>query len=369
MRKLLQITLRKPVSWLARKLSSSPRKNEIFSSLTQLLHNIRAGKHGYPPAIPFDINTAKFIILSDQHKGAKDEADDFRNTETNYMCALQHYYDEGFTFINLGDCEELWECSPSVVIDKNRLTLLEEAQFQAVGRYHRIFGNHDLEWNYAIQQNLFLRPIFGPRLEVKEGLLLTTSYNEKTFSIFLAHGHQGDRRSDGNAFSKWFVAAIWTPIQRFLEITVDVISESFELVDEHNILMYEWSATQDNLLFISGHTHKPVFASLDHMDRLATQLQRAHETGNADDVAAIEQEIERRKQEYRGKKIIKTMAKPSYFNSGCCCYSDGDLTGIEIEGGFIRLIKWRCNDGKGDKRILEEAPLYYIFEQLGEQEK
>lgn len=370
MRKFLQKLLRKPVSALARKLSSSPRKKEVFYSLSCLLRNIREGKQGYPAPIPFNINTARFAVLSDQHKGAKDLADDFKNTETNFLCALQHYYDEGFTFINLGDCEELWEATPSSIIEHNRLTLLEEAQFQAVGRYHRIFGNHDLEWRYAIQKNYYLRPIFGSHLDIKEGLLLTTTYNNQEFSIFLAHGHQGDRRSDGNAFSKWFVAAIWTPIQRYLEISIETISDSFELVDEHNILMYEWSATQDNLLFISGHTHKPVFASLDHMDRLANQLQRAKSENNQEAVASIQAEIERRKQEYKGKKIVKSMAKPSYFNTGCCCFPDGDLTGIEIEDGFIRLVKWRCVEGKGHKRVLEEAPLYYLFdEMMGRREK
>jgi hypothetical protein len=365
MRKILQKVLRKPVAWMAQKLSSAPRKKEVFSSLSLLYEGIMNGKHGYPPAIPFHLESGRFAILSDQHKGAKDLADDFRNTEANYMCALQHYYDNGFTFINLGDCEELWEATPSVVIEKNRLTLLEEAQFQAVGRYHRIYGNHDLEWNYAIQQTFYLRPIFGPDLNVKEGLVLTTTYNDQPYSIFLAHGHQGDRRSDGNAFSKWFVAAIWTPIQRYLEISIDVISDSFELVDEHNILMYEWSVTQKNMLFISGHTHKPVFASLDHMDRLANQLEKAREAGDTTAIDMIQKEIARRKQEYRGKKIVKTMARPTYFNTGCCCYPDGDLTAIEIEDGFIRLVKWRCVDGKGKKTILEESPLYYLLERVG----
>lgn len=364
MRKILQKLFRKPVAWLALKLSSSPRKKQVFSSLSLLLENIRQGKQGYPPAVPFDLNTGRFIFLSDQHKGAKDFADDFRNTEANYMCALQYYYDNGFTFINLGDCEELWEATPSQVIEKNRLTLLEEAQFLASGRYHRIYGNHDLEWNYAIQQSIYLKPIFGPTLSIKEGLLLTTDYNNETFSVFLAHGHQGDQRSDGNAFSKWFVAAIWTPIQRYLEISVEVISDSFELVDEHNILMYEWSATQNNLLFISGHTHRPVFASLDHMDRLANQLERAKQIGDVELISSLQQQIDQRKQEYQGKKIIKTMAKPTYFNTGCCCYPDGDLTGIEIEDGFIRLVKWRCIDNKGIKTVLEESPLYYLFERI-----
>lgn len=365
MRKILQKLLKKPVTWLALKLSSAPHKKQVFSSLNFLYENIRDGKAGYPPSIDFDFTNAKFIILSDQHKGAKDLADDFRNTESNFMTALQYYYDEGFTFINLGDCEELWETTPSKVVEKNRLTLLEEAQFLASDRYHRIYGNHDLEWHYLIQQNLFLKPIFGPRLTIKEGLLLNTIYKDKKYSIFLAHGHQGDQRSDGNAFSKWFVAAIWTPIQRYLEISMDRLSDSFELVDAHNILMYEWSATQENLLFISGHTHKPVFASLDHMDRLAKQHEKAIASNDNALIASIQMEIEKRKKEYQGKQFVKTMAKPSYFNSGCCCFGDGDLTGIEIRDGFIRLVKWKAEGKKGSRIVLEESPLFYVFDQLG----
>jgi len=82
-----------------------------------------------------------------------------------------------------------------------------------------------------------------------------------------------DKRSDGNPFSTWIVAAVWTPIQRFLDININTTSDSFELVDAHNIMMYDWSATQKQLIFISGHTHKPVFASLDHIDLLTHQLQ------------------------------------------------------------------------------------------------
>lgn len=362
MRRLLQKIFRKPITWLALKVSSSPKKEDVFNSLDLLIDNIRKEKAGYACPIPFDMNTGKFIVLSDQHKGGKDLADDFRLTEKNYMCALQHYYDNGFAFINLGDCEELWESTPGTVIEKNRLTLLEEAQFLASGRYHRIYGNHDLEWNYPIQQSLYLKPIFGPQLKIYEGLLLTTSYNDKKYNIFLAHGHQGDQRSDGNAFSKWFVAAIWTPIQRFLEISIDTISDSFDLVDKHNIMMYEWSATQENLLFISGHTHKPVFASLDHIDRLAKQLEKATSENDTEMIANINAEMGRRKKEYEGKKLVKTMARPTYFNTGCCCFSDGDLTGIEIDSGYIRLVKWKANAVGGERMVLEESPLFYLFE-------
>jgi predicted phosphodiesterase len=364
-RKFLQNVLRKPISRLADRLSSSPRKKDVFNSLTALLTDISAHKGDRGLVIPFDCEKDKFIIVSDQHKGGRDLADDFMGAEKNYLAALEYYFDNGYSLVNLGDCEELWENTPKVVMEKNQASMREEARFQEGGRYFRVFGNHDLEWKYLIQQNLYLKPVFGSALKIYEGILLRISHKKEDFHIFLSHGHQGDQRSDGNAFSMWFVAAIWTPIQRFLEVTINTISDSFELVDKHNIMMYEWSATQPNTVFISGHTHKPVFASLDHIDRLARQLEKAKEMNDAQAVALITHQLEKRKIEYAGKKIVKTMAHPSYFNTGCCCFNDGDITGIELEDGFIRLIKWEEEkDGLIKRKVLEEAPLYYIFDQL-----
>lgn len=364
MRKFLQRLLRKPMVRIANLLSSKPEKEAVFDALTKLRQDILDGKKEKGMILPFDADKARFIIFSDQHKGGKDEADDFVPAEANYIAALQHYYAEDFTFINLGDCEELWENTPAVAIEKNRVSLLEEVKFLLADRYHRIFGNHDLEWGYAIQENLYLRPLFGPKLDVKEGIILQSVVKEKPVSIFLTHGHQGDQRSDGNAFSKWVVAAIWTPIQRYLEISLNTPSDSFELADAHNIIMYEWSATRRDIILVSGHTHKPVFASLDHIDRLNKQLEKAQEKQDVDAVVQIQKELEARKLEYAGKKLVKTMAHPSYFNSGCCCFSDGDCTGIEIADGFIRLVKWK-DDGQGPvKKVLEESPLFYIFDQL-----
>lgn len=363
MRKLLQKIFKKPITWLAGKISSSPVKKDVFGSLSGLFENITVNKKG-GSVYPFDMETGKFIIFSDQHKGTKDMADDFRHAEPNYLAALQYYYSNEFVFINLGDSEELWENGPKAVVEKNRISLLEEAKFLVANRYQRIYGNHDLEWKYAIQQTMYLKPIFGDKLSICEGLVLQTVYNNETYSIFLTHGHQGDQKSDGNAFSTWVVAAIWTPLQRFFEISIDTISDSFELVDKHNIMMYEWSATQKNLLLISGHTHKPVFASLDHIERLAKQLEKARSDNNHDKIKYLTAELEKRKAEYAGKKIIRTMAKPTYFNTGCCCFNDGDITGIEIADGFIRLIKWEMSGKESKRKVLEESPLFYVFDQL-----
>lgn len=362
MRKLLQKWFQKPVTRLAEKLSSSPDKEKVFSSLSKLLEGIR--KENFGTIVPFELPAGKFIIFSDQHKGARDLADDFRLSEKNYITALDYYLKNNYTMIALGDCEELWENKPEVVIEKNQADLQLEAKFLSEGRYYKIYGNHDLEWKYDIQRNLYLKKIFGDQLKVYEGLVLTTQYNDRTFTIFLSHGHQGDKKSDGNWFSTWVVAAIWTPIQRFLEISINSTSDSFELVDKHNIIMYEWSAQQKDLIFISGHTHKPVFASLDHIERLSKQLAVAKGRNDMPTIQLLTEELERRKAEYAGKQFHKTMVKPSYFNTGCCCFSDGDITGIEIEGDNIRLIKWEEVDGTIRRSILEQSPLSYIFDEL-----
>jgi len=364
-KQFLQKILRKPITRLANRLSSAPVKKDVYESLDFVLKALRSGNKTEGAVIPYGINTGRFIIFSDQHKGARDAADDFTLAEKNYTSALDYYYNNGFTFINLGDCEELWENTPDKVMKANKPVLQSETRFLLQNRYYRVFGNHDLEWKYPFQQALYLKPVFGNTLKIYEGIELQTQHNNKTYSIFLTHGHQGDKRSDGNPVSTWIVAAIWTPIQRFLDININTTSDSFELVDAHNIMMYDWSATQQQLIFISGHTHKPVFASLDHIDLLTHQLNEAKLAADEAGIKKIESQLALYEKEYQGKKFIKSMAYPSYFNTGCCCFDDGDCTGIEIEDGNIRLVKWETTAaGSSAKKVLEESPLSYIFDQL-----
>ncbi len=57
------------------------------------------------------------------------------------------------------------------------------------------------------------------------------------------------------------------------------------------------------------------------------------------------------------------MSKPCYFNSGCCCYPDGDITGIEIAHAEIRLVRWSPAPEKSMK-VLAYAPLAGVFDAL-----
>ena len=276
------------------------------------------GKKGI--SLDIDFSTDKFIIFSDHHKGNKDHGDDFANNEPNYLAALDYYLLNKFTYINLGDSEELWKYTPEQVISKNITALRAEAKFHEQQKYYKTFGNHDMTWKNKLDVDKWFKDIFTLPLPVWEGILLKTIINEKPLSIFLTHGHQGDKMSDNNAFSTWMVAHIWRPLQRYLEINVNTPAKDFTLRDKHNIMMYEWSSHKKNLLLITGHTHKPVFASGKYSD---------HENNKMDDTLS-------------GNKKINL--KPSYFNSGCCCYNDGDITGIEIADGKISLIKWHLEN-------------------------
>jgi hypothetical protein len=94
MRKFLKWLLGKPITWLAEKVSSSPNEKDVFNSLGRLLKRIRSGKKNKGLIKLLDINQDKIIIFSDQHKGARDGADDFKLAEKNYLAALEYYHEK-----------------------------------------------------------------------------------------------------------------------------------------------------------------------------------------------------------------------------------------------------------------------------------
>ena len=50
----------------------------------------------------------------------------------------------------------------------------------------------------------------------------------------------------------------------------------------------------------------------------------------------VAQEMQKPKSERKDMKA----KKPCYFNTGCCCFRDGDVTGLEIANREIRLVRW-----------------------------
>jgi predicted phosphodiesterase len=357
MRKVLRFLLLKPILWIVEKFSSSPDRERIFEALTKLRDRLHTdpGKKGF--VIPLDINTGKFILFSDQHKGAKNGADDFKNSEQNYVSALHHYDLEGFHLICLGDCEELWENTLLQVKKHNQPSFHAESKFARRNAFTKIFGNHDLDWEINPLSEMDLKELYHSTVAVLEGVILQCKVKEKSLGIFCTHGHQGDLQSDGNLFSKFFVSKIWAPLQAYLQIYPNTPAYNDTLKTEHNNIMYEWSSQQKNLVLITGHTHQPVFESLTHLERLQREeaIKRAEGRSDSKDSSLRVPSLD-----------FFSKVRPTYFNSGCCCYSDGDITGIEISEGCIRLIKWKRMDGKSVRTELETISFEKLIDQLSE---
>ena len=324
MRKLLQYLFKRPLTWMANTLSAKPEKEAVFKSLSKLYSSSKKNSKRVC-SLFIDISKDKFIIFSDQHKGNRDSADDFANNEFNYLGALEYYHQQNFSFINMGDSEEIWKYKIEEVLPKNEKVFAAEAAFHP-GNYYKTFGNHDIIWKNKWDTERHLKIFFQMPLVIYEGIILKTTVNDQALNIFCTHGHQGDKMSDNNAFSTWIVAHVWAPIQRYLRINVNTPSKDDALRNKHNKLMHEWSSHRKNVLLITGHTHNPVFASGKYSNHPSN---------------AIETET--------SKKL-----RPTYFNTGCCCFSDGDITGIEIADGFIRLVKWYNENAISKRKVLEE---------------
>jgi predicted phosphodiesterase len=334
MRKLLQFLLKGPLTRLA-KHTGSPDKEAVFKSLGRLYKV--AGKKNKRVAVLTISSSDKFIIFSDQHKGNGDSGDDFRISELNYISALKNYHADGYSFINLGDSEELWKYKPAAALPKCVEAFKAEAAFQPGNKYYKVFGNHDVMWKNMTDANNLLKPYFPLPLHIWEAVLLKTHAGNIPLNIFLTHGHQGDTMSDNNALSTWLVAHIWAPLQRYLKINVNTPSTDSALRNKHNRIMHQWSSHRKNVLLVTGHTHQPVFASGKYSEHPANQFDK-------DNLQSL---------------------KPSYFNTGCCCFNDGDITGIEIADGYIRLIKWYDEGNQSFRRVLEEKTIADLVIDLG----
>jgi predicted phosphodiesterase len=334
MQKLLQFFLKRLLIWVGNRLSDAPKKETVFQSLTDLYNSNKKNSNKIG-TLSIDAINNKFIIFSDQHKGNRDKADDFANNEFNYISALSFYRQQNFSYINLGDGEELWKYKMETVLPNNEKAFAAESTFQP-NNFFKVFGNHDLIWKNKTDTKRYLKKYFTQPLPIYEAIILKINIDNKKLDIFCTHGHQGDKLSDNNALSSWLVAHIWAPVQRYLQINVNAPSKDDTLRNKHNKIMYQWSSQQKNVLLITGHTHQPVFASGKYSTHPSNNIERdTHQN-----------------------------IWPTYFNTGCCCFNDGDITGIEIADGFIRLIKWHQQNDMAERTILEEISLSELINDL-----
>jgi predicted phosphodiesterase len=330
-------------------------------------------------ALRFDVARDRCIIFSDQHRGARNGADDFRWSERAYNAALAKYHTLGHTLIVLGDGEELWQERAGVVVDAYRHTLELEARFHRDGRYLRVWGNHDDAWSSPLLVRHYLEPVYGPPgLEVREHLLLRMMDGEEDLgTLFLLHGHQGTGTSDRwSRLARIPVRYVWRNVQRATGYGWSTPATEWRLRARHNIALYSWAARQPGLVLIAGHTHRPVFKSKSHADQVQAELAAAEadlaaapeDRGLRETVANLAAELEwvrARENQRPGPEGVTEMEVPCYFNTGCCSFRNGHITGIELAEGEIRLIRWPDDDDRPRERVLARAPLREVLEACG----
>ena len=343
-------------------------RSEIARGLTRALDSERVLKD------TFELREDKLIVFSDLHKGTRDPADDFWRSERAYVAALAYYLETGHRLVVLGDVEELWENRARDVMPEYNDVFVLERQFHAAGRYVRVWGNHDDDWRRDGDARKYLFPALDAEVQRWEAVKLTvTDGGDELGTLFLAHGHQGTADSQILASVSRPGVMIFGFLQRRFKRPWNTPAVDASLREPHDMAMFEWAKTAPsalNLVLIAGHTHRPVFwRSRPHVpsDEDIAEHERKLEQERAERAAPEVLGRTRARLEYAkaqrrtGVKAPTAVDPPCYFNTGCCAFADGDVSGIEISGGRIRLVRWPDDAGEPAHKELDSEPLETIL--------
>lgn len=262
--------------------------------------------------IPFD-DHSRIVFMSDCHRGDGSYADNFMKNQHLFFAALMQYNYLKYTYIELGDGDELWEnstLSDSVDVYGDVFWLL--SQYYRDNRLYMLFGNHDvvkgkngsvkrhLDRYYDVRERRYL-PLF-PGIIFHEALVL--EHTQSGRQIHLTHGHQVDFLNDTLwRLSRFLVRYLWKPLE------LVGVNDPTSAAKNHNRKkkvekkLTDW-VIRENRMLVAGHTHRPVLPAL---------------------------------------------GEPLYFNDGSCVHPRC-ITAIEIYDGSILLVKW-CNKTKFDGTI------------------
>ncbi|MFZ7121864.1 MAG: metallophosphoesterase [Eubacteriaceae bacterium] len=254
------------------------------------------------PEIPFD-NSSKFVLMSDCHRGDGSWADTFSKNQNIYFSALTYYYNENYTYIEIGDGDELWENKSFLEIIENYSNIFWLlSKFYNEDRLYLIYGNHDMEKSNKkfIKNNLYYYynerkkeyiPLLN-NIKIHQGLIL--EYTITGDKIFLLHGHQVNRFNDSLwRLARFLVRYLWKPLELIGINDPTSTAKDYKKSEFVDKQLSDWVIREKHML-IAGHTHRPKYPEIGEVP---------------------------------------------YFNDGSCVHPRC-ITGIEIEYGLITLVKW-----------------------------
>jgi hypothetical protein len=319
-----------------------------------------------------DVNELRAVVFSDHHRGRGDGADDFRRCESAYAAALGWYLEQGYELWLLGDVEELWENAIGPVLEQYEDVLALERAFG--DRLWRFYGNHDMAWkNEGTVSKSLAKHL--PGTQVREALKVVITDDGKPLArLFFAHGHQGTIDS-GNLlvvpFSRFFVRFGWGTLQRAHGFANTSPATDAVLRGKHDSAMAAWADKHpERIVLVAGHTHRPVFPGQLPPDRQAKAKEAeeayriAVEKGAGVAEARGARELARVRALRAEPHFPPDLERSSYFNTGCCSFGDGDVTGLEFSDGNVRLVRWLNNNGEPAAHELACEKLRTIFGDL-----
>lgn len=220
---------------------------------------------------------SRYVLISDCHRGTGTANDNFLKNQNLYFAALQYYYRMGYTYIELGDGDELWENkSMEQIITVHSDTFCQLSHFHRRGCFYMIYGNHDMakknsryfQKNYSNyprscgnNSHLEKSPLL-PGLKIYSGIILENAVPDSR-DIYLTHGHQADvLNSVFWRFSRFLVRHLWKPLERHgvLDPTSAAKNYTRRQKTERRLQYY---ARQKNCILITGHTHRPSLSEND----------------------------------------------------------------------------------------------------------
>ncbi|MCA9973740.1 MAG: hypothetical protein KC425_26180, partial [Anaerolineales bacterium] len=270
----------------------------LFPSTSERLTRLRAEA----PVIEFGADD-KFIFFSDCHRGDGGWRDDYAQNRNLHLYALRHYFDAGFTYIELGDGDELFEMPDFDDIRYTHSNVFKVMRdFYEDGRLHLLYGNHDITRRdprvvaeqlyrfYNVYEDRY-EPLF-PQIQVLEGLVLR--HRDTGHDMFLFHGHQGDLFNDHLwRLTRFFVQQIWARLQFIGWSDPTLPQKPYKKGDHVEERIMAWAAANQQMV-VCGHTHRSWFS---------------------------------------------LPGQAPYYNCGSCVHPRC-ITGIEVEAGQLTLVKW-----------------------------
>jgi len=255
--------------------------------------------------------STRLAIFSDIHRGTGGAADDFKHNSRVFVRALDHYLKGGFTYVELGDGDELYENRRWVDIVRTYPAIFERLQkFQADGRLCYILGNHNhpLANPVRLRRSLDQVRLWFPGFLSGLAIRRTARLGER---IFLFHGQQADilSRPFFEPVGHLLVGSMWKFLQAGFGLP-DPTSAAQNVRKKTRLEegCLEW-ARHHGRVAVFGHTHRPLFMSL-----------------------SLQQRLDRQKE------------KPYLFNPGSGVHPEC-VTGLEIRDLAISLVKWTAPAG------------------------